>query len=366
MAVAGAAVVALATTGGAFALLQDPSSGGAAPIRRVTTAEVARRDLESTTQIAGTLGFAGSTTIVAQGDGAAFTWLPSTGRVIRRGRTIYEVDGRKVPLFYGRRPAWRPLSLGVLPGRDVAQLEANLVHLGYASHEVVKIDRHFTWQTAAAVRRWQTARGVPATGVFTPGDVAYGSDELRVTSVTAHLGAPPQPGEPVLTASTTVRHVSADLPVTVEHLVHRDDPVTVTLPDGRTTARGVVTSVGRVATASQGSNAGQDGGGGAPPGEEPATVTLSVRLRNQHAGGAVDAAPVTVNIATARARNALTVPISALVALAGGGYAVEVPDATRSAPRLIPVRTGLFADTLVQVDGSGLKPGMRVLVPVGS
>ena len=57
----------------------------------------------------------------------------------------------------------------------------------------------------------------------------------------------------------------------------------------------------------------------------------------------------------------LAVPVSALVALAGGGYAVEVDGG--SSRRLVAVRTGLFGQTLVQVSGSGLHPGTRVEVP---
>jgi hypothetical protein len=68
-----------------------------------------------------------------------------------------------------------------------------------------------------------------------------------------------------------------------------------------------------------------------------------------------------VGIVSARARGVLAVPVSALVALAGGGYAVEVVHGAGS--RLVAVRTGLFAQTLVQVSGPGLAAGQRVEVP---
>jgi peptidoglycan hydrolase-like protein with peptidoglycan-binding domain len=331
---------------------------GGAPAARVTTAAVVRTDLTSTTQVTGTLGFAGSVTVYGNTSGAQFTWVPLPGQVIRRGQRLYEVDGRAVPLLFGRRPEWRTLSVGVLPGPDVAQLEANLVRLGYADRSVLTIDRHYTWQTAAALRRWQAAVGVTVTGTLAPGDVAYAPGPLRVTQVAAKLGGTPQPGQPVASGTTTVRQVTAQLPVTLEYLVHAGDPVTVTLPDGSSTARGVVTSVGHVATVASASND-QGPGGGGPP--QPATITLRVRLHNPRAGGAVDAAPVTVNITSARASNVLAVPVSALVALAGGGYAVEVIEGPSR--RLVPVRTGLFANTRVQVSGRGLAPGKRVQVP---
>jgi hypothetical protein len=242
----------------------------------------------------------------------------------------------------------------------VAQLEANLVRLGYADRSQLTIDRHYTWQTAAALRRWQTALGVTVTGTLAPGDVAYAPGPLRVKTVAAVLGGTPQLGQPVIGATTAVRQVSAPLPVTLQHLVREGDAVTVTLPDGSSTARGVVAAVGHVASAAAGGS--QSQGAGPPPGDEaPATVTLRVRLDNPHAGAAVDAAPVTVNITSARARHVLAVPVSARVALAGGGYAVEVVHG--GARRLVAVQTGLFANTRVQVSGRDLTAGMRVQVP---
>jgi hypothetical protein len=53
------------------------------------------------------------------------------------------------------------------------------------------------------------------------------------------------------------------------------------------------------------------------------------------------------------------------MALAGGGYAVEVVhgSGTLATRDLVPVQTGLFSDTLVQVTSPGLTVGMKVEVP---
>lgn len=58
------------------------------------------------------------------------------------------------------------------------------------------------------------------------------------------------------------------------------------------------------------------------------------------------------------------VPVTALLAQAGGGYAVEVVDAG-GVRRLVPVSLGLFDDAegLVQVRGSGLRAGQKIVVP---
>ena len=57
-------------------------------------------------------------------------------------------------------------------------------------------------------------------------------------------------------------------------------------------------------------------------------------------------------------------PVDALLAQAGGGYAVEVVGAD-GIHRLVPVTLGLFddADGLVQVTGTGLAAGQQVVVP---
>ena len=92
---------------------------------------------------------------------------------------------------------------------------------------------------------------------------------------------------------------------------------------------------------------------------------MTVRLTHPGAAGNLDQAPVSVNIVSARAREVLAVPISALVALTSGGYAVEVVRGSGSPAtlQLVPVQTGLFSDSLVQVSGPGIAPGLEVEVP---
>ena len=62
--------------------------------------------------------------------------------------------------------------------------------------------------------------------------------------------------------------------------------------------------------------------------------------------------------------DAYVVPVDALLALAGGGYALEVVGA-HGVHHLEAVSLGLFddADGLVQVSGAGLGAGQQVVVP---
>jgi putative peptidoglycan binding protein/HlyD family secretion protein len=334
------------------------------------TVPVVRTDLSNAIQVSGALGYRGSYGVVNETAGTAYTALPATGTVVRRGQRLYEVDGTQVTLFYGARPAWRSLSPWVLPGPDVAQLDRNLIALGFGEH--LTVSDYYTAATGYAVLRWQQAAGLPVTGTVPLGQVVFAPGALRVTGVAAGLGSPPQPGAQVLTATSTAPVVTAQLPVAQEYLVRRGQRVTVTLPDGVTTTPGTVTAVSSVATAA--SPAGQDPGGqgsgqqtqgGGQGGGSQESVGMTVRLDHPLPAGNFDQAPVSVSIVSAHVTDVLAVPVSALVALAGGGYAVEVVHGAGAAEtrQLVAVRTGLFSATLVQVTGGSIAAGQRVEVP---
>jgi hypothetical protein len=367
----GAAALVLAAGGGG--LVSRIAAGGPASAAARTvptgTAAVVRTSLSTTTQVSGTLGYAGSFQVTNELTGSVLTALPPPGRVVRRGQSLYEVDGTGVPLFYGARPMWRPVQAGITPGRDVYQLDQNLIALGYTDYGYLTPSDTFTAATAAAISAWQEAAGQTPTGAVQLGQVVFEPGPVRVDALVAAVGSPVQPGTAILTATSTRRSVDVQLPVSQEYLVRRGDPVTITLPDGTTTTPGVIAAVAPVATAAPGTGSGSTPASQGPgssssssgSGTTGDTVDVTVRLIHPAAAGRYDQAPVDVNIIDASASNVLAVPINALVALAGGGYAVEVVDGSRRT--LVAVRTGLFADTLVQVSGDGLSEGMRVEVP---
>ena len=368
---AGGCILVLGGAAGGLALaLAGQPAAAASGQARLSTAAVVRTGLVNTVQVSGSLGYAGQVTVVNQTTGTAYTALPPSGQVIRRGGLLYEVDGSPVFLFYGGRPEWRALAAGVTPGPDVVQLDRNLIALGYASAATLTVNDTFSAATAYAVERWQDAAGLPVTGTVPLGQLVYGPGALRVSSVSVSPGMTATAGGTVLTATSDRAVVTAQLPVSQEYLARPGDRVTVTLPNGSTTTPGVVTSVSPVASgggvaggpsagASSGpSGSGSSGGGGSG---SSATVPVTVRLAHPRLAGHLDQAPVIVSIVSARARNVLAVPVNALVALAGGGYAVQVVQGR--AVHLTAVRTGLFGSTLVQVSGAGLRPGARVEVP---
>jgi hypothetical protein len=180
----------------------------------------------------------------------------------------------------------------------------------------------------------------------------------RVTVLQASLGAPAT--GPVLSASSTARTVSVALAPDLQSELKKGDRVIITLPDGSTTP-GRVTSVGTVATAPS-HGAGGPGGPGGP--DSGPTVPVHIRPTHPRATGSLDQALVELSITGQTVHDVLAVPVAALLALSGGGYAVEVlgGDGTHHLVRVTP---GLFDDAvgLVQVSGPGLAAGQRVVVP---
>jgi hypothetical protein len=149
------------------------------------TAVVARRTLVDRAHLDGTLGY-GSERSAMDRLGGTLTWLPSPGAVIRPGQRLFAVDGKPVILMDGAVPAWRALSAGVSDGVDVRELERNLAAFGY---DPGTVDETFTSATAAAVRDWQDAVGLPETGSVELGRVVFLPGARRVSSVDATLGA---------------------------------------------------------------------------------------------------------------------------------------------------------------------------------
>ncbi len=337
---------------------------------------VTRRDLAETQTESGTLGYADSRTLnvpsstgqsTGGGQGSAasgassgsgtVTWLAPEGSVVKRGGVLYRVDNSPVVLMYGAVPVYRALAAGVGDGPDVRQLEQNLVALGYDPSKAIVVDDHFDSATAAAVRRWQDALGQTQTGSVALGSLAFLPGPRRIGQETAAVGSVVQSGSPVMTTTSAAQLVTVELDATDQTLAVAGRRVTVDLPDG-STVPGRIISVGTVAqsSSSSSSTAGAASSGSSTP---SATIEVEIALLRP-APGALDQAPVDVDLTTQSASNVLAVPVTALVALLGGGYAVEV--STGGTTRLVAVTPGLYAGGYVELT-RGVREGERVVVP---
>ncbi len=149
---------------------------------------------------------------------------------------------------------------------------------------------------------------------------------------------------PVLQTTSTRLVVTVNLDASKQSEATVGERVSVELPAGNTVT-GKITAISRIAqTPTSGSSTG-------------ATIPVTITLTGHHQRASLDQAAVSVNFAQARARNVLSVPVTALLATAGGGYAVQEAAAPH---QLISVTTGLFAAGDVQISGQEIYPGLQV------
>jgi peptidoglycan hydrolase-like protein with peptidoglycan-binding domain len=350
------AVIAAGTAAWAARAASPPAARPIAVVVPTTTAPVTRGEVIQRVKVAGRLGYDGEQAVTSHLPAGILTAVAAPGGRVGRGARLFAVSGTPALLLYGAVPAYRDFAVGMSDGADVKQLERNLVAMGLDPAGSITVDDHFSRATAAAIRRWQSRRGLPAagrTGAIPLGQVVFLPEAIRVGQPRLRVGASVGPGATVLSASSTTRVVTAQVTTDQRYLVRTDARVLVTLPTGGRPVTGRVTRIGRVATADP----------NAPAGAGLATVPVTVALRLPAGLGDLEQAPVRVAITAARHRNVLMVPVTALLAKVGGGYQVRVvgPEGRR----LVEVEPGLFDDDAgtVEVAGGGLHEGMRVEVP---
>ncbi|WP_307868008.1 peptidoglycan-binding protein [Micromonospora sp. C95] len=346
----GAALILVAGAGVAAAVGFGGGSGdGAAEAGTAApgSAAVTRQTLADAKTVDGELGHGPGRTATSRLPGT-LTALPDAGATVARGKALYAVDNEPVILFYGRLPAYRTLQPGA-EGSDVRQVERNLEALGYSGFTV---DDEYTWATAEAVRAWQDDLGVPETGRVELGRVAFADGAVRVEGHQLDVGAAVQPGQAVLTYTGTSRLVTTELDVDDQRLAERGTTVQVTLPDGRRVT-------GKVDTVETVIHNGSADAGGDASAETRIEVTIAVD--DQKALAEFDRASAEITFTVSERADVLTVPVAALLALAEGGYGVEVLDEGSS--RIVAVTTGLFADGRVEVAGDGIVEGTTVGMP---
>lgn len=361
----------------------EPDDGGADRQVDYEVVEVTRQTLTVGSTLNGKIGYGSPEALPIRASGTV-TWLPPSGLELARGGEMMRVDDRPVILMYGDTPAYRALydtsadtgqsdsddtdGSGTaggdrdqgrqtgrqgqgegqvrqpkqpqpppppppppLTGPDVMELEENLSALGYTGFD---IDEEFTPYTAEAVTAWQRDLGVPATGRVELGDVVFLPGPIRLVTDETELGGE-SPSSAVQQTSTE-KVVTATAPSDSLGWAEPGTKVRITLPSQQT----VRATVDRV-------RAGTDGGDGI------------VRLKFANAARAPASGAVTITYIAQQKRRALNVPVTALVALAEGGYGVQLDDADGT---FVPVTPGLYADGRVEVDGD-LKPGIKIRVP---
>jgi peptidoglycan hydrolase-like protein with peptidoglycan-binding domain len=335
-------VVALGGLIATGAVARGAGAASATPEAEETssTVRVERRTLTVVDEIQGQLGHGDVTPIHAAAPGTV-TELAQVGSTADAGSVLYRLDDRPVIALIGGVPVWRTMDEDSV-GRDVEQLEANLVELGFG--DALTVDETWDAATTAAVRQWQESVGSDVDGRVDLGEVAFVPDAVRIAEHTAALGAQVGPGAPIVGVTSTERTVTLDVSAAQRDALDGTSTVTVELSDGESVDADV-SAVAETPTTDPASGA------------TTYRVTLTV---GDEAARSADG-PVTVQVVRQAREDVLAVPVNALLALLEGGYAVERLTADNG-KELVAVETGLFADGWVEVRGE-LAEGDEVVTP---
>jgi peptidoglycan hydrolase-like protein with peptidoglycan-binding domain len=352
-------------TAAGFAVAGARSDGVATVSTSLESVAVEQRDVNLYTDFAGTLGY-GSTIDVGSPASGVVTSVPEAGTDLGRGAVLFEVDSEPVVLLYGDLPIWRSLSRSSDAGPDILQLETNLAALGYTANGNMTVDEDFTYYTGVALKAWETAVGFSSPDTtFDAGEAVYLPGVVRVDA-TSTRGTVATSGATVLSVavvedvsdtvvgdhgvtseSAPTQEVTLQVATSDQSLFVEGMAVEVELADASTVA-GTIGTVGQtVKRVSTGPNS-----------ELYVDVTVAVV---DEAGTGLVEGPVTVHVPSETVTAALMVPVRALVALAEGGYAVQV-QADDGTATYVGVKTGVFSDGWVEVTGD-VAEGDMVLVP---
>jgi peptidoglycan hydrolase-like protein with peptidoglycan-binding domain len=320
----------------------------AAPVTAtpVATTVVERGTISATEDWDGTLEYGAPYTVTSSLAGT-ITRLVDQGETVKRGDELFRVNEQPVTLLYGVVPMYRDLGPGDT-GVDVKQLEKNLAALGY---DRLTVDDDYNSSTADAVRAWQDDIGATPSGTVARGYVVFLPEGRQVDALRVDVGDAAVPGAPVLDVTGTDQVVSLDADIDDRELFDVDTDVTVVLPGGNK----VPGTVGTTAVVDVPSESGGGMEGGATESE---TLRVEITLDKQVSDELIGV-PVDVVVAIDERRDVLVVPVNALLALAEGGYGLEVVGDDGSTS-IVAVTTGLFGGGKVQVEGEEISAGTVV------
>jgi peptidoglycan hydrolase-like protein with peptidoglycan-binding domain len=296
--------------------------------------------------------------------GAAVSSFAAVGTPVATGTVLFRADGLPVAAIEGDASALpsldRDLHVGVAAGSDVKLLEQMLAAGGFDGGGTLVVDDTFDDATAAAVLAWW--QSVDPAITVDPAALVVPAGSFLVVPAGLEVGDAAVADGATLAADTTVLDLTSPARVVTTTAPIGDTtfaigaPIDVEFPDG-TISTGTVIDVGTVASTP-----------GNTPGQTP-TVDITIRVDQIPASVASFVSiPVTLRVVDQQVDNAFVVPTSALLALAEGGYALEVvtAPATATAPArttLTPVVPTLYSDGSVVVTGDQITAGAQVVVP---
>lgn len=344
-----AGAVGLAGASGAFS--DDPPQSDAdetnTAVATLPTATIVRGDLGTDREFRASISFGEPWTVTTTAAGTVTMSRPA-GAVVDFGDHLVTVDDKPLFLGAGTVPLYRELHrvdtgsrdangdrLELQKGFDVAQLQAFLLGSGHLGDLELEADATFGRQTEAAVKAWQRAVGHSPTGRVDSSQVVFSPEPLRLTTA-LRVGAPFQ----ALEVSRATSAVLVDTSNRDRGALSPGTAVTIEVA-GSEPAAGVCRK--------QEQTAGTDGSR-----VWRTTIDATDDLHGE-AGAA------TVHVTELLAQDVLLVPASALLALAEGGFAVEVP--TPGGTRLVGIDVGEVLDGRAEISGRDVAEGGQVVIP---
>jgi len=234
-------------------------------------------------------------------------------------------------------------------GTLVLQLEEALEGLGFNANNSLEVDGVFSPETTQAVRDFQAAVGLEQDGMLNLGEVVFLPGDVRVTSQLATLGSTIAQGFPIIGISLVDKLVSINLPADQQDLLDVGDTVTIEMPD-YTEVPGTVVFVSQTALAAANE-------------WDPKTFEVRIEFKDPTVAEDLDEAPVDVIVVTDSIDDVMAIPVSALLALLEGGYAVEVHTGGNRTD-LVAVEVGFFgSNNMIEIISGEIEPGDQVVVP---
>ena len=326
---AAGAAVAVGTSGNPLAASDDDvelfdETTSADSGSRPETVAIERGDLTSTSEFTGELGFGDAFPLPITAEGIV-TGARPLGVVVEFGDSLVEIDDRRVFLVEGEVPMFRDLELTSprISGADVAQLQRFLVSQGFDRDGTLEVDGVFDSDTRRAVLDWQEATWQAETGRVTRSDMVFGAEPLRVSNE-QRVGAVFEGLEVTNWAPT----VTVDVANRDRDLLAVGTPVKIEFGDGTTVAGTVSEQI-------------------SVPQDDGSTMTRSTIEPDGAVPG--ETGPVTIAVDATLASNVMIVPVGALLALAEGGFAVEVVE--DGTTRLVGVELGEILDGQAEITG---------------
>ncbi len=281
------------------------------------------------------------------------------GSTVTSGDVVYTVDDTPVVAIVAD-PADdvtfdRDLVEGVEDGDDIEVVERFLADRGYDADGDLDVDDTFDEATTEALTDWQddladTYDEVDVDGRLDLDEIVVVEPGTIVGSITDRRSDTTATGSELFTDTVDdgSRIVTTSIEVADQDRVTEGDTVEVEFPDG-TVVAGTVTDLARSSQVDP-----------MNPDADP-TLAVEVTLDTVPDSAAdFNELDVTVLLVDELETGATVVPVTALVALGDGNYAVEVYDGGPTT-RFVAVETGMFADGMVAV--TGIDVGTAVVVP---